>query len=793
MAIFFILFLVVIFICVMVIKSSMNYEFGSDRKRTTIRLSVVATTLAAVIVHSILATILLNLIWTDPTRDDPAAGLVILFLAVTPGTLIWGFTVPKVVFAFVGTKPTDADNRPYVDDSTPSHEDGWNAQPATNGQQRQTNQGLAYPWEEEPRKKSKKPLLIGAGSLALLATAAVVITTFMLTGGSPAQATPGICDTWLRQQLVDAPRATASADNANLVVAHVQSQRPEHCPQDNWNPLVTDIARHSDGNITVSFSTATGNSRGTTVTLPSDGALYWEYDHNEQTWNAPPELTYQPPEPTPTNAVQVARQPATTSVGQSNPSPTNAPTMVPTLPPDSFVEIGNSESFYQQAWSEAERGDDLRDAGNYHGAIAAYQSAQAYHGKPSSVLENHIGLAFQAMGNHERAIDHFSKAIEINDGPTDRVNRADSYLETEQCPLAIHDAQQALEMKADSTKGIHTGAEARYILGVCQLRSGDNTQAVIHLRTALTLMRVNDYTNETLASTHEAIGNALYAEGQHLQAIEHYSQAIALDDNASTRASRASAYKGVEDCANASADAQAALKMPAVHWDSDAEAHVILGYCQFRSGDSAQAVIHLRAALTLMRVNDYTNEGLATTLKMIGDVLYSEGQHLQAIEHYSQAIGLDDTASARAIRAWAYVDVEDCMSASADAQAALRLRTSHWHGYHSGAEAHSALSYCRWEQGELDQALQHAEQALALMRENRYEPELIAEAEAEIRFMREQIDSSQPTGANANDPDYAAFAAQRTRVAPTKAALISQTLASADKTMTKDSITSGGC
>ena len=285
------------------------------------------------------------------------------------------------------------------------------------------------------------------------------------------------------------------------------------------------------------------------------------------------------------------------------------------------------------------------------------------------------------MGNHQRAIDHFSKALEIKDTPTNRVNRGDSYRETGQCPLAIHDAQQALEMKADSAEGIHTDAEARYILGTCQLTSGN-------------------------------------------------------DD---------------------------------------------------------QAVTQLKAALTLMRVNHYTNGELATVLETIGDILYAEGQHIQAIEHYSQAIGLDDTASARAIRAWAYVDVEDCMSASADAQAALRLRTSHWNGYHSGAEAHSALSYCRWEQGELDQALQHAEQALALMRENRYEPELIAEAEAEIRFMREQIDSSQPTGANANDPDYAAFAAQRTRVATTKAALISQTLASADKTMTKGSITSGGC
>ena len=45
MALFFILFIPFTFICVMVIKSSMNYEFGSDRRKRTVRLSVVAATL----------------------------------------------------------------------------------------------------------------------------------------------------------------------------------------------------------------------------------------------------------------------------------------------------------------------------------------------------------------------------------------------------------------------------------------------------------------------------------------------------------------------------------------------------------------------------------------------------------------------------------------------------------------------------------------------------------------------------------------------------------------------------
>ena len=86
----------------------MNYEFGSDRKRTITRMSVVATTLAVVITHYITTTGLMEFIWTGPTRDDPAATLVIHFAAATTGTLIWGFIVPKMVFYFVGTKPAKA-------------------------------------------------------------------------------------------------------------------------------------------------------------------------------------------------------------------------------------------------------------------------------------------------------------------------------------------------------------------------------------------------------------------------------------------------------------------------------------------------------------------------------------------------------------------------------------------------------------------------------------------------------------------------------------------------------------
>ena len=288
MALFFILFIPFTFICVMVIKSSMNYEFGSDRRKRTVRLSVFAATLVVVIAHSIMATALMEFVWTGPTRDDPAATLVIHFAAATTGTLIWGFIVPKVVFSFVGTKPVKAgengEDQHYVDEIILWQGHEGTSQPETARQQTQTHEAQLYPWKEEPPKKRKKSILIGASALALLSVGAIAILAFMLAGNSPSRTTLGSCDTWLRQQLVGSPQATANAANANAVVAAIQDQRPDSCPPSAWNPLVTNVSRDHQGRINIRFSTTTGNIQGTAVTMPADSTPRWVYLATGNQW-----------------------------------------------------------------------------------------------------------------------------------------------------------------------------------------------------------------------------------------------------------------------------------------------------------------------------------------------------------------------------------------------------------------------------------------------------------------------------------------------------------------------------
>ena len=337
----FLWFFAAAFIAVMIIKSSMNYEFGSDRKKLTARLSVFAATLVAVIIHLFVAGFAIAFLWPDFPLEDRLADWAMSFLIILSGILIWGFIVPKVVFPFIGTKPTDADEHDqtqhYVDDSMPSHEDERAYQPETSSQQIQTSEAQPDPWEETPPKKSKKPILIGASTLTLLAVAAIVVLALMLNGDSPARANLESCDTWLRQQLVDSPQAAANAENANTVVAYVQSQRPNSCPPGAWNPLVTNVSRYHKGNIDISFSIAIGNTRGTTVTMPADGTPRWVYIATENQWYSSAEdsspILVVPPTGTPlASPTHTPRPPPTAKLAPAYMPMPRRPTITPYTP-----------------------------------------------------------------------------------------------------------------------------------------------------------------------------------------------------------------------------------------------------------------------------------------------------------------------------------------------------------------------------------------------------------------------------------------------------------------------------
>lgn len=252
-------------------------------------------------------------------------------------------------------------------------------------------------------------------------------------------------------------------------------------------------------------------------------------------------------------------------------------------------------------------------------------------------------------------------------------------------------------------------------------------------------MRSHGYTDDEIAWLLELIGDSYRWDDQHSSAIDHYSQSITVLDTASARASRAWAYAGISHCANAVDDSQAALRLPAVHWDgyhSSAEAYIVLGDCELEAGDYEQSADYYVSAVALMHEFHYSDEDLAFALSTTGTAFYIARNYRNAIDYYSQAIDLDDNASTREDRAWAYLELPNCGRASADARAALQMPEISWVGYHSSANAHRILALCHVDNSEWELALDHANAALRLMREHGYDPDTIADWENAAQDLR---------------------------------------------------------
>ena len=646
-------------------------------------------------------------------------------------------------------------NRPTADEwfAVASSEE-----PAGNDEQFEIEPSEEPANNDRQSKRRAKPILIGAGVLTLLAVAAIAAVSTIMTNDSNHLAK---CDIWLQEQLVTSQQAAANAENANAVVAAIQDQRAANCSPGVWNPLVTNVSRDHETNIDVRFSTAGGISRSATVTTNAEHAPRWFYMAAENRWYSPAEdtlpilamqptsTTPPPPPPPPPTAtarpVHAPRSPATVS------TPPRTLSTTPSLTPlnaiaqgqDHFKEIGGDDSFSGQAETEFEKGKELFRQEDYHGALQAFQSAQIHHSKPSSVLETQIGMAFRRLDDHQQAIDHFTKAMEIKDNPVGRVNRALSYIETSQCPLTFQDAKRALEMEPESADGFHTHAEAHAALSACHQTSGDNASAIEHTKTALALMEENNYSAAALATAHVSAGDAYTWRKQYARATHHYSQAIELNDNAEARASRAWVLRVSQKCNDALADASEAIKLSPVSrhgYHSSAEAYWLFVVCL---GEADQrATQHVRTALRLMEENGYSTEKVALYNIWGGNTFYNHERYTDAIQHYSRAIDLDETAQARVGRARAQLKVQNCSKALADGRKALEMPNESWTYYrskaqiNSWAEAHVTLSYCHTDQSQWGEALQHAESALILMQENSYDAATIASAEEFIENLQ---------------------------------------------------------
>ena len=151
---------------------------------------------------------------------------------------------------------------------------------------------------------------------------------------------------------------------------------------------------------------------------------------------------------------------------------------------------------FEPALTHIRSANKLLENGMYTEAITSFETAQKLHSKPSGAIQTKIGHAYSDLGQHEKAIQHYSAAVEIRDAPLHRVDRAWEYASNGRCEEAITDAEAALGMKPYSEPGYHTSAEAHWILAACS--PGEQTQA--HMDQAAEIARDHGYTEEDIVA-----------------------------------------------------------------------------------------------------------------------------------------------------------------------------------------------------------------------------------------------------------------------------------------------------
>ena len=106
-----------------------------------------------------------------------------------------------------------------------------------------------------------------------------------------------------------------------------------------------------------------------------------------------------------------------------------------------------------------------------------------------------------------------------------------------------------------------------------------------------------------------------------------------------------------------------------------------------------------------------------------------------AIEHYSNAIGIKDTALYRVNRSWLYLNNSQCALAILDAKAALTMEPETALGVHTDVSANMVLADCYDYVANYMTALQHLEAAIAIAEEHQYDEVVMAN----MRLWRDEL------------------------------------------------------
>ncbi|WP_371673607.1 tetratricopeptide repeat protein [Streptomyces sp. NBC_00289] len=274
--------------------------------------------------------------------------------------------------------------------------------------------------------------------------------------------------------------------------------------------------------------------------------------------------------------------------------------------------------------------DVLACLGAVHRRLGDYGSAHAHHEEALALCRRigyragearhltNVGVLHELRGHYREAAEHHETAVGLFRAVGDRHGEADVLNNLGIVHELLQDYQASIERyRRAQTLYRQTGhafGEASVLgnLGIVVARLGDHTAAAGHFERALALFRRLGHTGgEGHALTN--LGDALCGLGRYDEATEHQRQALALFRRTGERYGEAGALNGLGEALHGAAryaealDAHASALDAAVgiaEQEEQARAHVGTARVRQTMGEPAQAVRHLRQALSLYTALD---------------------------------------------------------------------------------------------------------------------------------------------------------------------------------------------
>ena len=301
---------------------------------------------------------------------------------------------------------------------------------------------------------------------------------------------------------------------------------------------------------------------------------------------------------------------------------------------------------------------------------------EGYTNEETATISISIGASYEALGQNEKAIAQYSESIKLSDNPHARVKRGFLHIASKRCDQTIEDAKAALTMDPQKGDDFHTGVEANFILASCHAQNRNYLPALQHAEATLEMARTHGYP-ET-----------------HLEMVAAMSLSI-------------------QDALEGNAPPEDRIFEPAL-------THIKTGADLLNQGDYKAALVSFQTA---QEVHGTPSGAIQVR---IGYTYSAMGQNQNAINHYTEAIGIRDNALRRIHRGNEHAANGQYTEAAADAEAALGMKAYAEPGFHTAVEAHRILAVCLLNQGDNQNALFHIDKAISAARTNGYPAEDIS-------------------------------------------------------------------